>query len=87
MKPQSLDAAYERRAMKDGLVKNPVFEENKNWKDKVDWEATYDKNIDHFWNWAIESGYGKNYIIENQGDLEDMWIEYLDDKDIVWEKE
>ena len=27
-KPQSLDAAYERKAMKEGLVKNPVFPEN-----------------------------------------------------------
>lgn len=29
MKPQSLDAAYERRAMKQGLVTEPAFEENK----------------------------------------------------------
>ena len=28
-KPQSLDAAYERRAMMQGLVVNPLFEENK----------------------------------------------------------
>ena len=31
MKPQSLDAAYERRAMEEGLVKKPVFDENKFW--------------------------------------------------------
>jgi hypothetical protein len=31
MKPQSLDAAYERRAMEEGLVKEPVFDENKFW--------------------------------------------------------
>jgi hypothetical protein len=28
-KPQSLDAAYERRAMMQGLVTNPLFDENK----------------------------------------------------------
>ena len=28
-KPESLDAAYERRAMMQGLVVNPLFEENK----------------------------------------------------------
>lgn len=28
-KPQSLDAAYERRAMEEGLVKEPVFDENR----------------------------------------------------------
>lgn len=31
--PKSLDAAYERRAMEQGLVKNPVFSENKDYKD------------------------------------------------------
>lgn len=30
-KPKSLDAAYERKAMQQGLVKNPVFPENKEW--------------------------------------------------------
>lgn len=29
LKPQSLDAAYERHAMEQGLVHNPVFPENK----------------------------------------------------------
>lgn len=29
--PKTLDAAYERRAMQKGLVKNPVFPENEEW--------------------------------------------------------
>lgn len=34
-KPQSLDAAYERRAMMQGLVVNPLFPENKElWTEK-----------------------------------------------------
>lgn len=32
-KPQSLDAAYERQAMYEGMVKNPVFPEN-----QPDWD-------------------------------------------------
>lgn len=28
-KPQSLEAAYERRAMEEGLVTDPVFDENR----------------------------------------------------------
>jgi len=36
MKPQSLDAAYERRAMEEGLVKKPVFDENKFWMWLID---------------------------------------------------
>jgi hypothetical protein len=30
--PQSLDAAYERKAMMEGLVVNPLFPENKELK-------------------------------------------------------
>ena len=33
-KCQSLDAAYERRAMQEGLVTEPVFDENKEWNEK-----------------------------------------------------
>lgn len=34
-KPQSLDAAYERRAMMQGLVTKPLFDENKEvWPDE-----------------------------------------------------
>lgn len=29
-----LDSAYERKAMQDGLVKNPVFDENIEWNEK-----------------------------------------------------
>ena len=29
--PKSLDAAYERMAIQEGLVKEPVFDENKFW--------------------------------------------------------
>lgn len=48
MNPKSLDAAYERRAMKDGLVTEPVFDENDFWK----WcheNGYYDKDyiLDH----------------------------------------
>ena len=32
MNPKSLDAAYERMAMEEGLVIEPVFDENKFWK-------------------------------------------------------
>lgn len=32
----SLDAAYERRAMKEGLVKEPVFDENDFWQWCID---------------------------------------------------
>lgn len=33
-KATSLDAAYERRAMEEGLVKEPVFQENAEWNEK-----------------------------------------------------
>lgn len=33
-KCQSLDAAYERKAMQEGLVTEPVFDENKEWNEK-----------------------------------------------------
>lgn len=33
-KCKSLDAAYERKAMQEGLVTQPVFEENKEWDEK-----------------------------------------------------
>ena len=33
-KCQSLDSAYERRAMQEGLVTKPVFDENKEWDEK-----------------------------------------------------
>ena len=42
--PQSLDAAYERRAMEEGLVKNPVFPENKDLNDYPEWE--YKESLD-----------------------------------------
>lgn len=40
-KPQSLDAAYERRAMMQGLITNPLFEENKELVE--DWPETEDR--------------------------------------------
>jgi hypothetical protein len=55
-----------------------------NWKDNIDWEATYEKNIDHFWKWAIDEGFCEDYILDNQSRLEDMWVEHLDENDIVW---
>lgn len=33
-KCKSLDAAYERKAMQEGLVTDPVFDENKEWNEK-----------------------------------------------------
>ncbi len=29
-----LDSAYERKAMQEGLVNNPMFDENKEWNEK-----------------------------------------------------
>ena len=54
------------------------------WKEKIDWEATYEKNIDSFWDWAITEGFCEDYILDNQSKLEDMWVEHLDENDIVW---
>jgi len=36
--PKSLDAAYERKALQDGFVFEPVFPENKEWYKK--WKTT-----------------------------------------------
>lgn len=66
----SLDAAYERQAIKEGLVKIPSFEEN--------WETIYATYIfsheTNFWEWCIESHYNKDYILDNALDLfEEYW--------------
>lgn len=56
------------------------------WKKNIDWEATYEKNIDSFWDWVITEGFCEDYILDNQSMLEDMWVEHLDENDIVWNK-
>lgn len=47
-KPQSLDAAYERRAMMQGLVVNPLFDENKELVDRPSelWSEEEEKRMD-----------------------------------------
>lgn len=56
-KPQSLDAAYERRAMMQGLVVNPLFPENKemieDWPDteeRIDIIAQNGPTGEHYFN-------------------------------------
>ncbi len=40
-KPQSLDAAYERKAMEQGLVQTPVFKENNGWGQPLPKESPF----------------------------------------------
>jgi len=43
MQDDCLDAAYERKAMADGLVKEPIFEVNKQLAKNPDWDKEFNE--------------------------------------------
>ena len=69
--PSCLDAAYEREAVKSGLVKNPVFPEN---VPKVV-DSIVEKVIDKFKN-RSEVGIKKYVVTLDRGDL--TLVQWLD---------